>query len=632
MNTRLLAIWQRMLDVCTDEMHADYAAHGAMGIGVCETWQRDAAAFMAWAEANRYADDRFLVRIRIADDFRPENCWWVDDEVYQRYLQFIRPIPGESAIRPLGDWLTDPRCRVDLPTFTRLLTKGWTVERILMKPPEMRQRGRKYPFAYAEIPIGMVFGRLTVTGHPETVLPPSGWMQHVYPCRCACGTPDHRVYAVNLINGEVVSCGCYKREQQGVHSLVHGDARKSGMSPLYAIWTRIVYACTKPKHRDYPIYGRRGIAVCLAWQMDYTVFRSWALANGYLDGLRIERHDRNGDFTPENCFFTADAPVTTRSRLLTVEGETQSLSEWARDPRCRVSPSTFLGRMARGWQVEDALRIDPRSTTPPPSLTAFGETRSLMAWLQDPRCCVTGKCLQARMRAGWDAERALTTPSRGTRSGIVAFTERKTVAAWARDPRSAVTEGVLRVRLKNGWAAEAAITTPLQSTGQHQEAFGEWKLIAQWAEDPRCGVPRQTLYSRIQAGWALEDALTTPAGGRTQLYAAFGEQKVLTQWAKDRRCGVPFTTLNSRIQAGWTLEEALTTPARGRHPQYTAFGEEKLLKQWAMDSRCCVPFRTLYSRVKAGWPFTDALTTAGGVRRHTQGKTKPVRAGSVSQA
>ena len=618
MNERLLIIWQRMLGACTDETHADFAAHGAMGISVCEAWQRDAAAFVAWASEHHYADDRFLVRIRIDDDFRPENCWWVDDKVYQRYLQFIRPIPGESTMRSLGDWLTDPRCRVDLPTFTRLLAKGWTVERILTEPPEMRKRGRKYPFANADIPIGMVFGRLTVSGEPDVVYPPSGWKQYVYPCRCACGTQEHRVYAVNLLNGEIISCGCYQREHAGEQSYMHGDAQKSGVSPLYAIWTRMVYVCTKPKHKDYPIYGGRGIAVCLAWQSDYSLFRAWAQAHGYQPGLRLERYNRDGDFSPENCFVTDDAPTTSRSRMLIVEGETKSLADWARDPRCRVSQSTFFGRIARGWQAEDALLVEPRCIAPPQQLTAFGETRSLTAWLQDSRCCVKYDRLQARMKAGWDVESALTIPPGGTRPGIVAFGERKSLAAWARDPRSVVTEETLRLRLKKGWTAEEAITTPQQSS-QHYEAFGEWKLIAQWADDPRCGVPRQTLYSRMHAGWALEEALTTPAGGRSQIYEAFGEWKVLTHWAEDRRCCVPFTTLNSRIQAEWTLEDALTTPARGRHPKYAAFGEEKLLKQWAKDSRCCVPFMTLYSRVKAGWSFLEALTTPAGIRRQARG-------------
>ncbi len=517
---RLLAIWQRMLDACTDATHADYPAHGAMGISVCEIWQRDAEAFTAWAHTQHYTEDRFLVRIRIAGNFGPENCWWVDAKVYQRYLQFIRPIAGEGTIRPLGDWLTDPRCYVDFPTFLRLLSKGWAVEHILTKPPVMRQRGRKYPYAHAEIPLGMVFGRLTVMGFPDVISPASGWKQYVYPCRCACGTAEHRVYATNLLNGEIVSCGCYLREMRGTYTLVHGDARRTEYTRLYTIWTRMVAACTKPQHRDYPIYGRRGIAVCLAWQTDYTAFRTWALAQGYHDAMHIERHDRTGDFSPDNCFFTDDTPLTSRSRVLSFDGASKTLAEWARDPRCVVTAQAFLQRMARGWELDDALHVEHLRTESKP-ITVFGETHSLMEWSRDPRCCVTWSCLQSRLRIGWDAEEALITPSGDSRPGIEAFGERKALAAWARDPRCVVPEHLLRKRLQQGWDAVSAITTPSSATPRKQpiEAFGESKTLQQWVHDTRCRVPLTTLRSRLKAGWPFASALTTPAYSRSTVSA-----------------------------------------------------------------------------------------------------------------
>jgi len=566
MNERLLAIWQRMLEVCCDETHADYAVYGAMGIGVCEAWRHDAAAFTAWAEGHHYADDLFLIRIHIHGDFQPENCWWVDEKVYQRYLQFIRPIAGESAVRPLGDWLTDPRCRVDLSTFTRLLTKGWSVERILTQPPDVRHRGRKYPFAYAAIPIGMLFGRLTVTGAPDTAYSPSGWKHYVYPCRCSCGTPEHRVYANNLLNGEVVSCGCYLREQQGRRSLVHGDARSSGMSRLYSIWTRMIYVCTRPKQKGYSIYGGRGITVCLAWQMEYAAFRRWALDHGYQDGLRIERFDRAGDFTPENCFFTDEPPLTSRSRIMTLYGESKTLAEWARDPRCRVSEQSFSMRIANGWTLEDALFVAQRRTSAPRLVTAFGETRSLAEWGRDARCQVLTASLQSRLDAGWDAETAISTPSGGTRPTMAAFGERKTMAAWLRDPRCVVSEKRLYARLAQGWTAEKALSHPLIAPNQLYEAFGERKTIAAWGRDPRCAVGTLTLRGRLSKGWGAEEAISTPAAPQSKSMEAFGERKNMTQWAKDARCRVPFTTLYSRLKTGWSLEDALTTPAdkRGR--------------------------------------------------------------------
>lgn len=53
-------------------------------------------------------------------------------------------------------------------------------------------------------------------------------------------------------------------------------------------------------------------------------------------------------------------------------------------------------------------------------ITAFGETKSLRQWSDDPRCSVEPPTLLARIRADWDAEKAIATPSRGSRPERVA--------------------------------------------------------------------------------------------------------------------------------------------------------------------------------------------------------------------
>ena len=58
--------------------------------------------------------------------------------------------------------------------------------------------------------------------------------------------------------------------------------------------------CENPHRAKYPNYGGRGVAVCEEWHT-YTVFRDWALANGYADDLSIDRIDNDGNYEPSNC-------------------------------------------------------------------------------------------------------------------------------------------------------------------------------------------------------------------------------------------------------------------------------------------------------------------------------------------
>jgi hypothetical protein len=61
-------------------------------------------------------------------------------------------------------------------------------------------------------------------------------------------------------------------------------------------------------------------------------------------------------------------------------------------------------------------RLDVPKPAPPrhwPLHAAFGESRTLADWARDPRCRVGRRVLQLRVvRLGWDVERAITTPPR----------------------------------------------------------------------------------------------------------------------------------------------------------------------------------------------------------------------------
>lgn len=77
----------------------------------------------------------------------------------------------------------------------------------------------------------------------------------------------------------------------------------SKTSKLYEVWCSIKDRCKNPNCKGYVNYGGRGISICKEWDEDYTIFRDWAYANGYIEGVRltIDRIDVNGNYEPSNC-------------------------------------------------------------------------------------------------------------------------------------------------------------------------------------------------------------------------------------------------------------------------------------------------------------------------------------------
>jgi hypothetical protein len=58
--------------------------------------------------------------------------------------------------------------------------------------------------------------------------------------------------------------------------------------------------CNNPRRDSYKYYGERGVFVCDEWHK-FEPFAQWALANGYREGLTIDRVDNDGNYDPLNC-------------------------------------------------------------------------------------------------------------------------------------------------------------------------------------------------------------------------------------------------------------------------------------------------------------------------------------------
>lgn len=98
-----------------------------------------------------------------------------------------------------------------------------------------------------------------------------------------------------------------------------------------------------------------------------------------------------------------------RTKRVTVWGETKTLVEWFNDPRC-VLPSIqhLYSRRSQGWEMERALSTP---VTPKDSLlTAWGESKTICEWAKDPRCQVSEAGLRKRLHEDWPIEQAVAQP------------------------------------------------------------------------------------------------------------------------------------------------------------------------------------------------------------------------------
>lgn len=70
---------------------------------------------------------------------------------------------------------------------------------------------------------------------------------------------------------------------------------------IYNLWQHIKSRCYIKSDKRYYCYGGRNIAMCDEWKDNFKAFYDWVVANGYQEGLSIERIDVNGNYEPNNC-------------------------------------------------------------------------------------------------------------------------------------------------------------------------------------------------------------------------------------------------------------------------------------------------------------------------------------------
>ena len=134
----------------------------------------------------------------------------------------------------------------------------------------------------------------------------------------------------------------------------HGHKKRGKGTAEHAAWSAMKARCLNKNHKWYRIYGGRGITVCARW---LNSFESFLEDMGPRPaGKSIERRNNNEGYNPTNCYWATRKEQSRNkrdNRLITCDGETHSVTEWAEKlnvPRARIA-----GRLRKGWSPERTI-------------------------------------------------------------------------------------------------------------------------------------------------------------------------------------------------------------------------------------------------------------------------------------
>lgn len=199
---------------------------------------------------------------------------------------------------------------------------------------------------------GRVCGSLSVL---RLVGPVEKGKQARWLCLCECGK-EHEVNGRDLRHGHTTSCGCKKAEKCAVANTTHGMAGRHNKAPEYRVWAEMIQRCENPTSNRYYSHGARGIKVCKRWRKSFVAFLE-DMGRRPEKGLSLERRDNDGNYEPANCCWATKKQQQRNKRTthwIEAYGERRPLPEWAE--LCGLKPGTLLARLKAGWDAEKAVK------------------------------------------------------------------------------------------------------------------------------------------------------------------------------------------------------------------------------------------------------------------------------------
>ena len=127
-------------------------------------------------------------------------------------------------------------------------------------------------------------------------------------------------------------------------------------------WANMIERCYNSESNTYYWYGARGVGMCERWQLSVADFIS-DMGMPPSPKHSIDRIDCNGNYEPGNCRWATQEEQnnnTRRSKLITWNGKTQSIRDWAK--QYDVGAHGLSERLRRGWSMEKSLTTPGRQS------------------------------------------------------------------------------------------------------------------------------------------------------------------------------------------------------------------------------------------------------------------------------
>lgn len=203
--------------------------------------------------------------------------------------------------------------------------------------------------ARSKVVAGQVYGNLVLLTEGQ---PRSGY--RTVNVSCVCGV-QKTIRLDGLTSGRVKSCGC-QRPQNG---LKHGHRRSGTHDPTYTSWDSMWQRCGNPNSPAYDYYGGRGITPDPRWK-DFATFLSDMGPRPSRD-YELDRINNDLGYFKGNCRWLPK-PLQSRNRryTLTANLDGKEVTVWEMSQMSGLPQDLIRQRLRNGWTAGDAVTTPKR--------------------------------------------------------------------------------------------------------------------------------------------------------------------------------------------------------------------------------------------------------------------------------